>query len=250
MGLSAWKEYGPDRWALRCNPSSGNLHPTEAYVVSRNVPGLDDGLHHYLSRDHALEQRCRIRQDPDSAGAPVDRSFLGALAGSLEIWRARLPLLPARYRPCARRAALCRRRARMDGTGRRRRRTATTLAALMGLDRTDDFSGVEREDAGSPDRDRSASRGGSGAANDTARRLASRGPVNGPGARTCSTPHPLYRWPVIDQVSAATRGTRHRDRASEHAARLSAARARHPKPRPPASFWDGAAPSASTASSR
>src|SRR5450631_4433261 len=27
MGLSAWKEYGPDRWALRCNPSSGNLHP-------------------------------------------------------------------------------------------------------------------------------------------------------------------------------------------------------------------------------
>src|SRR5271166_3107605 len=32
MGLSAWKEHGPDRWALRCNPSSGNLHPTEAYI--------------------------------------------------------------------------------------------------------------------------------------------------------------------------------------------------------------------------
>jgi hypothetical protein len=58
MGLSAWKEYGPDRWALRCNPSSGNLHPTEAYIVCRGVSGLDDGLYHYVSRDHALEQRC------------------------------------------------------------------------------------------------------------------------------------------------------------------------------------------------
>src|ERR1700687_3283274 len=59
LGLSAWKEYGPGRWALRCDPASGNLHPTEAYILSRNVPGIDDGLHHYLSRDHLLEQRCR-----------------------------------------------------------------------------------------------------------------------------------------------------------------------------------------------
>src|SRR5438445_12249679 len=29
LGLSAWKEYHASRWALRCNPSSGNLHPTE-----------------------------------------------------------------------------------------------------------------------------------------------------------------------------------------------------------------------------
>src|SRR3974390_1003409 len=66
MGLAAWKEYGPDKWALRCNPSSGNLHPTEAYVFCRNVSGLDDGLHHYVSRDHALEQRCRISGNPDA----------------------------------------------------------------------------------------------------------------------------------------------------------------------------------------
>ena len=59
LGLSAWKQYGPDQWALRCNPSSGNLHPTEAYLLSVNVPGLDDGLYHYVSRDHALEHRCR-----------------------------------------------------------------------------------------------------------------------------------------------------------------------------------------------
>jgi hypothetical protein len=33
MGLSAWKQYGASRWALRVNPSSGNLHPTETYIV-------------------------------------------------------------------------------------------------------------------------------------------------------------------------------------------------------------------------
>ncbi|HEY9247377.1 MAG TPA: hypothetical protein VIO11_11065, partial [Candidatus Methanoperedens sp.] len=33
LGLSAWKSYGGAKWALRMNPSSGNLHPTEAYVI-------------------------------------------------------------------------------------------------------------------------------------------------------------------------------------------------------------------------
>lgn len=63
MGLSAWKLYGPDRWALRCNPSSGNLHPTEAYVVCRNITGLADGIYHYAPREHALEQRAALVGD-------------------------------------------------------------------------------------------------------------------------------------------------------------------------------------------
>jgi len=33
MGLSAWKSYSGTSWALRVNPSSGNLHPTEAHLV-------------------------------------------------------------------------------------------------------------------------------------------------------------------------------------------------------------------------
>src|SRR5688500_9664050 len=33
MGLSAWKQAGASRWALRVSPSSGNLHPTETYVI-------------------------------------------------------------------------------------------------------------------------------------------------------------------------------------------------------------------------
>lgn len=57
FGLSAWKQYGPDRWALRCNPSSGNLHPTEAYLVAADADVLPAGVYHYLSHDHALERR-------------------------------------------------------------------------------------------------------------------------------------------------------------------------------------------------
>ncbi|NGZ07684.1 MAG: nitroreductase [Magnetococcales bacterium] len=59
LGLSAWKVYGESRWALRCNPSSGNLHPTEGYVVVPTLhgDGLEGGVHHYCSQDHVLEQR-------------------------------------------------------------------------------------------------------------------------------------------------------------------------------------------------
>ncbi|MEW8563418.1 MAG: nitroreductase family protein [Candidatus Thiodiazotropha sp.] len=60
MGISAWKQFGPDRWALRCNPSSGNLHPTEAYLVSHGIAGLDDAIYHYAPREHALEQRAEL----------------------------------------------------------------------------------------------------------------------------------------------------------------------------------------------
>jgi len=60
LGLSAWKQYQDTRWALRCNPSSGNLHPTEGYAILLECPGLDAGVYHYLSRDHLLERRCLL----------------------------------------------------------------------------------------------------------------------------------------------------------------------------------------------
>src|SRR5262249_26310497 len=40
LGLSAWKEFRGNRWALRCNPSSGNLHPTEGYAIVPALPHL------------------------------------------------------------------------------------------------------------------------------------------------------------------------------------------------------------------
>ena len=67
FGLSAWKQFGPSRWALRCNPSSGNLHPTEAYLLSTGDHFIKPGVYHYVSHDHHLEQRCRFAGNlPDS----------------------------------------------------------------------------------------------------------------------------------------------------------------------------------------
>jgi len=61
LGLTAWKEYGDARWSLRADPSSGNLHPTEAYAVLPALEGgVAAGVHHYLSHDHCLEQRTEL----------------------------------------------------------------------------------------------------------------------------------------------------------------------------------------------
>ncbi len=62
LALSAWKSAGGTSWALRVNPSSGNLHPTEGYLVSGPVPGLSDValVCHYAPKEHALERRAAI----------------------------------------------------------------------------------------------------------------------------------------------------------------------------------------------
>lgn len=62
LGLSAQKEYGEARWWLRMNPSSGNLHPTEGYLVAGPIPGLTDApaVLHYAPREHAVERRRRL----------------------------------------------------------------------------------------------------------------------------------------------------------------------------------------------
>lgn len=64
LAISAWKQAGRNRWALRVNPSSGNLHPTEAYVLAGPVPGLRDGaaLYHYAPLVHGLELRAELDQ--------------------------------------------------------------------------------------------------------------------------------------------------------------------------------------------
>jgi SagB-type dehydrogenase family enzyme len=56
LGLSAWKQFRESRWSLRVNPSSGNLHPTEAYVIAAS--GAFHGVYHYAADRHGLEQRC------------------------------------------------------------------------------------------------------------------------------------------------------------------------------------------------
>jgi nitroreductase len=80
------------------------------------------------------------------------------------------------------------------------------LAALMGLDRTDDFSGVEGEDA---DLLIAIDPGGVTTSAPTTNRPSAFDPRTGEWAGRANRldPHPLYRWPIIDQVSQATRGS-------------------------------------------
>jgi SagB-type dehydrogenase family enzyme len=44
-------------YALRVNPSSGNLHPTEFHFYTRGLADWPDGLYHYRPSSHMAEQR-------------------------------------------------------------------------------------------------------------------------------------------------------------------------------------------------
>ncbi|MEO5925680.1 MAG: SagB/ThcOx family dehydrogenase [Bryobacteraceae bacterium] len=45
------------KYALRVNPSSGNLHPTEFHFISQGLNQWPDGLYHYRPSSHMAEQR-------------------------------------------------------------------------------------------------------------------------------------------------------------------------------------------------
>jgi SagB-type dehydrogenase family enzyme len=62
LGISAHKSHAGSHWKLRCNPSSGNLHPTESYLIAGPIDGLSDtgAVYHYMPEDHAFELRAEI----------------------------------------------------------------------------------------------------------------------------------------------------------------------------------------------
>ncbi|KAJ7950961.1 Nitroreductase family protein [Quillaja saponaria] len=62
LALSAWKTTGFSTWSLRVNPSSGNLHPTEAYIISPPIESVSDSpfVAHYAPKEHSLELRTKI----------------------------------------------------------------------------------------------------------------------------------------------------------------------------------------------
>ena len=57
LGLSAWKAVSGSRWSLRINPSSGNLHPTEAHLILPSMDANPGGVYHYNALGHLLERR-------------------------------------------------------------------------------------------------------------------------------------------------------------------------------------------------
>jgi SagB-type dehydrogenase family enzyme len=153
LGLSAWKQAGPSRWALRVNPSSGNLHPTEGYAVcGPGVAGEHPGVFHYAPDAHGLEQRCVFAPaawDAAVAHLPAG-TFLAALT-SIH-WREAWKYGERAFRYCqhdiGHAVAAMRMAAALIGwecslvpgwpSG--------SLAALLGVDRSDDFAGAEQEE--------------------------------------------------------------------------------------------------------
>ncbi len=82
LALSAWKQAGQSRWSLRVNPSSGNLHPTEGYLIAGPIAGLHQrpAVYHYAPREHALELRAELSDDAWahlSAPVPAGALLLG-----------------------------------------------------------------------------------------------------------------------------------------------------------------------------
>lgn len=153
LALSAWKQVGGTRWALRSNPSSGNLHPTEGYLLIGALAGLADtpGLYHYAPREHGLEHRASgsaewfahlMREFPRQA-------FLVGLS-SIH-WREAWKYGERAFRYCQHDAG--------HAIGTLRIAAATlgwsaavlhgladeAIEALLGLDRAEDFVGAERE---------------------------------------------------------------------------------------------------------
>jgi len=153
LALSAWKKGGETEWALRSNPSSGNLHPTEGYVVLPPIDGLDlqPGLYHYAPKEHGLERRAAF---PAETLARLLAPFPpGALLFGLSSvhWREAWKYGERAFRYCnhdvghalgsARVAAatLGWNLALLDGADQ------NTVAMLLGTHRVEDFAGVEPE---------------------------------------------------------------------------------------------------------
>jgi SagB-type dehydrogenase family enzyme len=153
LAISAWKQAGEVRWALRSNPSSGNLHPTEAYLLIDDIAGLSPGagLYHYAAKEHALELRAQWPKEGFTRllqGFPPNAFLIGFAS---VIWRETWKYGERAFRYCqhdvghaigsVRIAAqmLGWRMLLLDGLA------DDTLATLLGIDRAGDFEGAERE---------------------------------------------------------------------------------------------------------
>jgi SagB-type dehydrogenase family enzyme len=209
FALSAWKQYGPTRWSLRCNPSSGNLHPTEAYaVLLQDLDQLTAGVYHYCSDTHALEQRCQVMATPNPTG------FLLGLSNIA--WREAWKYGERAFRycqldtghaiACADYAAAC--------LGWRTQllneASDDQIASLLGLDRSEDFSQAESETPElllwvTPTSEHSE-------LNLTALATQAR-QSDWQGQANLLDPRPLYQWPVIDDVTQASEKNRGDDAA-------------------------------------
>jgi SagB-type dehydrogenase family enzyme len=209
LALSAWKRAGASRWSLRVNPSSGNLHPTEAYLVLPAGAGFGDaGVWHYAPEDHALERRAAVNEAAWRAAlaALARGAFLVGLTSI--VWREAWKYGERAFRYCqhdlGHALAALRFAAVLHGW-----RLAllpewphADVAALLGLDRDADFLPAERElpqlvALVTPPGDASPPRALGAAALGLWRASA----WSGKAAPLSSDHQP---WPILDEVAVAT----------------------------------------------
>ena len=154
LALTAWKQAGASKWALRANPSSGNLHPTEGYLFIDALPELASvpGLYHYAPKEHALERRmdCPPDRFTELMKDFPPHSFLVGLSSIY--WREAWKYGERAFRYCQHdaghaigalriaAAALGWRMMVLHGT------SDDTIETLLGLNRTEDYESAERED--------------------------------------------------------------------------------------------------------
>lgn len=191
LGLAAIKSHGGSEWALRCNASSGNLHPSECYLILPPMAGISEkaSLSHYAPKDHSLEILCSY---DETIG---DDTFLLAL--SSVVWREAWKYGERCWRYCqldaGHAAASVQISAAMLGWECALIETDTVeIAALCGLDQSERYDPDERE---SPDLLFQIRQGAITPPNT---------PIIEFSANRLSHSH--HHWPVLETIDAATQG--------------------------------------------
>jgi len=203
LGLSAWKSLGGARWALRCNPSSGNLHPTEGYLLSAALDGLSAGVYHYVSRDHILERRALV-EAPQWAAAFASGGVVIGLSSIhwREAWKYGMRAWRYCQHDCGHAIAAVSYAAASLGWQTRLLEAPSDdlVAALLGLDREQDFMTAELE---APDALLWVASDASLSPHLDTMRMDLRGAAWSGHANRLSAEH--VSWPDIDTIDRVTR---------------------------------------------
>ena len=199
VGLTAWKEYAGSRWSLRAHPSSGNLHPTETWLIAAGVEGLEDGLYHYQNFHHVLERR--------AWGGSVQASGLWLGFSSIH-WREAWKYGERAFRYCQLDlghvlAALSYAATLHGWRPRLMNMNSTELANCLGLDRAEDYAGVEVEE---PEVLVVLEATDSLSSSNSSVLLMNLNWKHWAGKPNLLDLRPLYQWAVIEEVALATRG--------------------------------------------
>ena len=221
LSLTAWKGIEGTTWPLRANPSSGNLHPTEGYVLLPSLDAMNNrpGVYHYASKEHGLELRADL--DPSvwvslRAGFPEGFLFLFSLGGVKPV----VDFLAGRRGSMAsEHSGTCQHdvgphalwvdairggRPGVETPPRSTRVGSAAISQLLGLDREADYDDAEREH---PElvalvvRDRWVGDGGLCLSNELISQVSS---SRWYGTANVLSPKHGVNWPVIDEVARAT----------------------------------------------